>query len=74
LRTATVAGPLAPDTDKDTAMLLPHLPLALALLVFLASAVAIWVAGIKLSNYTDVLSDRLHLVSCAGSSLEKSRE
>ena len=47
-------------------MLLPHLPLALALLVFLASAVAIWVAGIKLSNYTDVLSDRLHLGAALG--------
>jgi len=34
--------------------------------VFLASAVAIWVAGIKLSNYPDVLSDRLHLAAALG--------
>jgi cation:H+ antiporter len=47
-------------------VLLPHLPLALALLVFLASAVAIWVAGITLSNYTDVLSERLHLGAALG--------
>jgi cation:H+ antiporter len=66
LRTATAAASLAPDAEKDTAVLLPHLPLALALLVFAASAVAIWVAGIKLSNYTDVLSDRLHLGAALG--------
>jgi cation:H+ antiporter len=47
-------------------MLLPHLSLGLALLVFVASAGAIWVAGISLSNYTDVLADRLHLGAALG--------
>ena len=47
-------------------MLLPTLPLWASLLVFVACAVAIWVAGIFLSNYTDVLSDRLHLGAALG--------
>ncbi len=47
-------------------MLLPHLPLLVSLLVFLVCALAIWVAGIALSNYTDVLSDRLHLGAALG--------
>jgi cation:H+ antiporter len=47
-------------------MLLPSLPLWLSLLVFVCCAVAIWIAGISLSNYTDVLSDRLHLGSALG--------
>ena len=42
-------------------MLLPTLPLWASLLAFCLCAGAIWVAGIFLSNYTDVLSDRLHL-------------
>ncbi len=47
-----------PDThDDEERHLLPHLPLLVSLLVFLACALAIWVAGIALSNYTDVLSD-----------------
>jgi len=36
------------------------------LLIFVASAVAIWVAGIWLSNYTDILADRLHLGQALG--------
>jgi cation:H+ antiporter len=44
----------------------PGLPLAVALLVFAAAAAAIWVAGIQLSNQTDVLSTRLHLGAALG--------
>ncbi len=40
---------------------LPNLPFWADLLVFVASAAAIWVAGIFLSNNTDILADRLHL-------------
>jgi cation:H+ antiporter len=36
------------------------------LLIFIASAVAIWVAGVKLSDTTDVLAERLHLGSALG--------
>src|SRR3954449_10516154 len=36
------------------------------LLIFLAAAAAIWVAGIQLSDQTDVLSTRLHLGSALG--------
>ncbi len=40
---------------------------ALALLaIFLASAAVIWIAGIKLSDYTDVLAERLHLGAALG--------
>ncbi|MEP6796572.1 MAG: sodium:calcium antiporter [Lapillicoccus sp.] len=46
--------------------LLPKLPLAIELLIFAASAVTIWVAGISLSNYTDILADRLHLGQALG--------
>src|ERR1700712_5645569 len=42
------------------------LPSLLLLLIFLASAVVIWLAGIRLSNYTDVLAERLHLGSALG--------
>jgi cation:H+ antiporter len=38
----------------------------LLLLIFVAAAAAIWVAGIQLSNQTDVLSVRLHLGSALG--------
>jgi cation:H+ antiporter len=51
---------------NSTSMLLPTLPLWSSVLVFLACAVAIWVAGIQLSNYTDVLADRLHLGEALG--------
>ena len=47
-------------------MLLPKLPLVVALLLFVLSAVAIWLAGIGLSDYTDVLADRLHLGQALG--------
>lgn len=46
--------------------LLPHLPLWAELLIFLASAATIWGAGIPLSNYTDILADRLHLGQALG--------
>src|SRR6478672_1334769 len=42
------------------------LPLLVLLLVFAAAAAAIWVAGVQLSNQTDVLSVRLHLGSALG--------
>jgi cation:H+ antiporter len=46
--------------------LLGHLSFGLELLVFVASAAVIWVAGIFLSAYTDVLADRLHLGAALG--------
>jgi len=46
--------------------LLPHVPFWAELLIFVASAVTIWVAGIWLSNYTDILADRLHLGQALG--------
>ena len=36
------------------------------LVIFLICAAAIWVAGVRLSNTTDVLSERLHLGSALG--------
>jgi len=42
------------------------LPSLVLLLIFLASAVVIWLAGIRLSNYTDVLAERLHLGGALG--------
>jgi len=38
----------------------------LLLLIFLGCAAVIWVAGVKLSDATDVLSERLHLGSAMG--------
>ncbi|RMB61564.1 sodium:calcium antiporter [Tessaracoccus antarcticus] len=46
--------------------LLPELPFWAEVLVFVASAAIIWVAGIWLSKYTDVLSSRLHLGQALG--------
>jgi cation:H+ antiporter len=46
--------------------LLPQLPLWAELLIFVASAATIWGAGIPLSNYTDILADRLHLGQALG--------
>ncbi|MDO5734853.1 MAG: hypothetical protein Q4P15_00095 [Propionibacteriaceae bacterium] len=46
--------------------LLPSLPFWAELIIFLASAATIWVAGIWLSKYTDVLSSRLHLGQALG--------
>ncbi|MGI3781709.1 MAG: sodium:calcium antiporter [Janthinobacterium lividum] len=42
------------------------MPSFVLLLIFLASAVVIWLAGIKLSTYTDVLAQRLHLGAALG--------
>jgi cation:H+ antiporter len=42
------------------------LSLPLLLLIFVAAAAAIWIAGIQLSNQTDVLSVRLHLGAALG--------
>ena len=42
------------------------LPLWLLVVVFVAGAAVIWVAGIQLSKTTDVLDDRLHLGSALG--------
>jgi cation:H+ antiporter len=42
------------------------LPLLVLLAIFLAAAAAIWVAGIQLSDQTDVLATRLHLGSALG--------
>jgi cation:H+ antiporter len=46
--------------------LLPDLPFWAELVVFVASAATIWVAGIFLSNNTDILADRLHLGQALG--------
>jgi cation:H+ antiporter len=42
------------------------LPSLVLLLIFLVCAAAIWVAGVKLADTTDVLSERLHLGSALG--------
>ena len=42
------------------------LPLVVLLVIFVAAAAAIWVAGIQLSKQTDVLSTRLHLGTALG--------
>ena len=42
------------------------LSLPVLLLIFVAAAAVIWVAGIQLSNQTDVLSTRLHLGAALG--------
>lgn len=42
------------------------LPSLVLLVIFLASALVIWLAGIRLSNYTDVLAERLHLGAALG--------
>jgi cation:H+ antiporter len=42
------------------------LPSYALLIIFVASAVVIWGAGIKLSDYTDVLAERLHLGQALG--------
>jgi cation:H+ antiporter len=42
------------------------LPVLVLLLVFVGAAAAIWLAGVQLSNQTDVLSTRLHLGSAMG--------
>jgi cation:H+ antiporter len=42
------------------------LPLPVLLAIFVASAGAIWLAGVQLSDQTDILSTRLHLGSAMG--------
>ncbi|WP_270352099.1 sodium:calcium antiporter [Microbacterium testaceum] len=42
------------------------LPLALLVVIFVAAAAVVWVAGIQLSKATDVLDARLHLGSALG--------
>lgn len=42
------------------------LPLGILVVVFLASAAAIWIAGVTLSRTTDVLDARLHLGDAVG--------
>jgi cation:H+ antiporter len=42
------------------------LPLFVLLLVFVAASIAIWVAGVQLSDQTDVLATRLHLGAALG--------
>jgi cation:H+ antiporter len=46
--------------------ILPHLPFWAEIVVFVGSAMAIWIAGIFLSDYTDVLAERLHLGAALG--------
>jgi len=46
--------------------LLTGAPLGVDLVVFVACAVVIWVAGIALSRTTDVLSERLHIGQALG--------
>src|SRR5881275_3041140 len=40
--------------------------LPLLILIFLAAAAGVWIAGIELSKTTDVLSERLHLGEAIG--------
>src|SRR6476469_8592212 len=42
------------------------MPSLLLLAVFVGSAAVIWIAGIRLSSYTDVLAERLHLGAAIG--------
>lgn len=42
------------------------LPSLLLLVIFLGCAAAIWIAGIKLSDTTDILAQRLHLGAALG--------
>ncbi|MGI8666869.1 MAG: sodium:calcium antiporter [Jatrophihabitans sp.] len=45
---------------------MPTVPFWAELLIFIGCAVVIWVAGISLSDYTDILADRLHLGQALG--------
>lgn len=47
-------------------MSLDGLPTVAAMALFVAAAAAIWVAGVRLSDTTDVLATRLHLGSALG--------
>ncbi|MFZ2015563.1 MAG: hypothetical protein WAV00_17230, partial [Nocardioides sp.] len=43
-----------------------NLPVVVLVAIFATAAAAIWVAGVQLSDQTDVLSTRLHLGSALG--------
>ena len=45
------------------------LPSAVLAVIFVASAAAIWIAGVQLSDQTDVLSERLHLGNALGGTI-----
>lgn len=45
------------------------LPSLALLAIFLASAGVTWAAGIQLSDYTDVLAERLHLGAALGGTI-----
>src|SRR5215467_6083318 len=47
-------------------MMFASFPLALLIAVFLAGAVAVWLAGIQLSNTTDVIASRFGLGEALG--------
>src|ERR1700712_4695719 len=51
---------------KESTFPMSTLPTVFLLLIFAASAAVIWVAGIQLSDYTDVLAQRLHLGTALG--------
>jgi cation:H+ antiporter len=42
------------------------LPVSVVVVIFVAAAAAIWIAGVQLSDQTDVLSTRLHLGAALG--------
>lgn len=52
--------------DKEGYALLSPLTLPMLLLIFVDAAAAVWVAGVKLSDTTDVLSLRLGLGEALG--------
>ncbi|MEO7864338.1 MAG: sodium:calcium antiporter [Sphingomicrobium sp.] len=46
-----------------------HLPLTVLAVIFVAASAVVWVAGTKLSNTTDVLSERFHLGQALGGAI-----
>jgi cation:H+ antiporter len=65
-RGRTVAVEVARASRPRQEASVSGLGLPVLLLIFVAGAAAIWVAGIQLSNQTDVLSERLHLGAALG--------
>ncbi len=59
-----LAGPA--DSYDRAVNLLPAIPFWAELVIFVGSAVAIWVAGISLSNDTDIPAGRPHLGQAPG--------
>jgi cation:H+ antiporter len=55
-----------PTLNSHLEVVLSTLPTVVLLGIFVASSVVIWVAGIQLSDYTDVLAERLHLGEALG--------